>query len=204
MLKEFDRMAKEKKKLTPTRIIIGSAIWVIAIAFIIINVNNSDSKKEDSTAEESVSTDESASDEQEANAEEEESEEPASVQIDLGDDSTFQFGDFSFELEEAEITEKDGEVVLKLDTLYTNDSFQDETSFMQAAIFYVKQGEEELDEVTGVMSDPNSDYYYKNDTGIWVPIEFEFELKNLEDNITINVEPMNEHEGVSVYTISLN
>ncbi|WP_077603601.1 hypothetical protein [Oceanobacillus sojae] len=197
-------MAKEKKKLTPTRIIIGSAIWVIAIAFIIINVNNSDSKKEDSTAEESVSTGESASGDQEANAEEEESEEPASVQIDLGDDSTFQFGDFSFELEEAEITEKDGGAVLKLDTLYTNDSFPDETSFMQAAIFYVKQGEEDLDEVTGVMSDPNSDYYYKNDTGIWVPIEFEFELKNLEDNITINVEPMNEHEGVSVYTISLN
>ncbi|GGP13598.1 hypothetical protein [Oceanobacillus neutriphilus] len=192
---------------SPKRVILGAVIFV-CVVFIVIAAFNSNGGKDDKADGKSS---EPTNDEQEANAEEEESEdpieenaEPTSVQIDLGEDSTFQFGDFSFELKEAEIAEKDGGAVLKLDTLYTNDSFQDKTSFMQAAIFYVKQGEEELDEVTGAMSDPNSDYYYKNDTGIWVPIEFEFELKNLEENITINVEPMNEHEGVSVYTISLN
>ncbi|CEI83183.1 hypothetical protein J18TS1_44830 [Oceanobacillus oncorhynchi subsp. incaldanensis] len=62
-------MAKEKKKITPSRAIIGTAIWVIAIAFIIINVTNPNDNDED-VANDSVSSGEAASEEQAASAEE--------------------------------------------------------------------------------------------------------------------------------------
>lgn len=117
---------------------------------------------------------------------------------------TFDFKDFSFELKEVEVVENEDGAVLKLDTLYTNDNFTEDTSFMEAATFYVTQGDNELDEVTRVMSDPSSNYYVENTTDGETPIEFEFVLENLEDNITINVDPMNEYEGLSSYTMNPN
>ena len=114
------------------------------------------------------------------------------------------FGDFTLEIRDAEVVENEDEAMFKLDVLYTNDSFTEDTSFMEAATFFVTQDDNELEEVTGVMSDPSSNYYVENTTDGETPIEFEFVLENLEDNITINVDPMNEYEGLSSYTMDPN
>lgn len=110
------------------------------------------------------------------------------------------FTNFTIEIKKAQL--KDGKLLL--DTLYTNDSFPGEKSFMAAASLDVKQTGELLEEVSGVMSDPKSNYFYKNAVGIWAPTEFEYELVSEADDIEITIVPTDWDEESKTITVTIN
>lgn len=109
------------------------------------------------------------------------------------------FTDFTIEIEKAEV--KDNKLILK--TRFTNDSYTEPTAFLGAAGLDVKQGEELLEEDSGVMSDPKSNYYYKNKTGINAPVEFEYELVNETDDIEVTFVPTDWDQESETITITL-
>lgn len=95
------------------------------------------------------------------------------------------FTNFTIEIEKAEI--KDGKLILE--TRYNNDSFEGEKSFMASAHVEVKQSGEVLKETSGVETDKNSNYFYKNKVGINSPLEFNYKLKNQTDDIEVTFIP---------------
>lgn len=134
----------------------------------------------------------------EARAEQPEEPEAKEPSIELSE-SKVSFTNFTVEIENVEI--KDNKLILE--TLYTNDSFDGEKSFMAAAGVDVHQNGELLEEVSGVMENPSSNYFYKNDVGIWVPVEFEYELQNETDDIEIMFVPRDWDEDPKSITITL-
>lgn len=152
----------------------------------------------------SLNNDDDESEADSNNNEEVEEEHSALGEVELTGETEILFTNFTVEIKEAEIEEKEGLNFLDLEILYTNDSFTEDTAFMAAVpIFNVYQDDEELTETSSVMTDTSSNYYYKNATGIWAPIEFEFELNNLEDNIILSFTSL-DYGDPETYTIELN
>lgn len=175
-------------------------VWLIAVIVLIALITPSDEE----VVEED--TEPVTSDEQVETEEEKEESDPVEEEIKatIKEDNGISFGDFTVEVRDYEIYEEEGTHYLDLEIRYTNDSFPEEKSFMAANLFYVKQGESELTETSGVTDNPNSNYFYKNKVGIFAPIKFTFELDNIEDDIELYFNPNNDYEEAETITIELN
>lgn len=114
-------------------------------------------------------------------------------------ESKVSFHDFTIEIEKAKI--KDGKLILN--TRYHNDSYEEPRAFMASASLEVKQGDEILNELSGIEQDPKGNYYYKNKTGINAPVEFEYDLENEVDEITVNISPTDWDQESKAITITI-
>lgn len=111
------------------------------------------------------------------------------------------FLDFTIDFKEAKI--KDG--VLYLKTLYQNDSYPEEWSFMASATLQPEQNGEVLDELSGVEADPKGSYYYKVSKGTNAPVEFEYNLLSEDEDIVMKIVPTDfENEETKEIIITLN
>lgn len=141
---------------------------------------------------------------EETNDNEEESEPEKSSEFIYEIDETFSFIDFTVELLEASYYEEDGSEFLDVRIRWWNDSFPTETSFMAAGGITPYQGEDHLEEVSGIVENVGSgNYYYEASQGISTPITFTYELISSEEEIRIVLFSYDEHDKNEEYILEI-
>lgn len=113
------------------------------------------------------------------------------------------FTNFTIEMEEAIVYEEDDQTYLDFKLTWTNDSFDGERTLLAATAIEAHQGDQALQETSGVISNPNSNYYYRADVGIWTPVEFTYELTDDSTPVRIVFVTMEPNEENQEYIINL-
>lgn len=118
-------------------------------------------------------------------------------------DGELLFGDFTVEMNKYKIYEENGSKFIDVSFTWTNDSFPGEKSLMSASALDAYQGEELLEEKSGVLTNLKSNYFYKNKVGIYAPIKLTYELNETEEPIKIVFVPLNDYDENQEYLIDI-